>query len=523
MDSYIDYTTRDSSQNETFDAIYAQLAQTYLPLVNNCKPEDALLSSTRLGELLSRIALHHVNASDVIKLTRALNVEQLIPLDSGLARDYRGLAELMGFDMIDLETRFKRSHNPAHSLVEAYVHKTSRGATLNDLLKLIERLQRFDVIDDSIDDLVRMGARAALVQQHTSTPRIELTTSSSSSSSFSNSQLQQSQHRLALTSNNANSHVNERFDKLTIDDTARVDVIKYDAFVCYAPEDAQHAHALIGLLNGQFGKQLVTADDLLPGHFEHDALMQLIDTRCRKVIIVLTPNFSQSKECEFQTKYASEIGFKDQRPNIIPVLCEPCDFSTLPRMIQVMSKIDLTGDNTRHQWQLNKLLYALAPDGLARSHSPNAQEPAQSVQLQQNHHLVYNALQSDLHRNLAHDNAFAHADSVHAAPIVSQPLSVNASDSAIECVVAQTHSQSIDTSQAAHATHDTNHAHNNSSTLRWLQSVRRKMLGHKNTASDNSGGGGGSANNSSGMISPSTSSQAPLLGAADMQCAGDSR
>lgn len=323
----------------------------YLKLINNCDPDDPLLSATELGKRLAQIPLAHVNSSDLSPLNHALNLEQLVRTADGLARDYRGLAELMGFVSAEVETRFKRLYNPTKSLIDAYVNKNlsedqQNGLfTVNDLLKMIERLERFDIIDDFLPTLVRLASDAQLGQNRMMAIRaVSLLDGGNDSTVAVNA--------IALNGNN----LVKDLDRLTVDDTARLRTL-YDAFVCYAPEDGHHAEELMTLLR-EHDKKIATADDLLPGHFEHDAIVQLIDMRCRKVIIILTPNFLRSKECEFQSKFASEIAIQAGRPKIIPVLYEACDDGSLPYMIRVISKIDMTNRQAR-SWQLKKLLSSL--------------------------------------------------------------------------------------------------------------------------------------------------------------------
>lgn len=178
--------------------------------------------------------------------------------------------------------------------------------SLNDLLKNIEQIGRFDVIDDLIPFFVNLA----------------------------NGDIKFDENEL--------SRLNLSIDHLTIDDTPQ-HRIYYDAFVCYAPEDIQYAQELISIVkNNDERAKLATADVLLPGHFEHDALIRLIDERCKKVIIILTRNFISSKECEFQTKFANEVGIKAQYPKIIPILYEEVEEGLLPNMIQVLSKINMT-------------------------------------------------------------------------------------------------------------------------------------------------------------------------------------
>jgi len=319
----------------------------YLDFINDCDSTDPLLSETELGKHLETIPLDSVTLN-LEKFYQSLDRVQLIKTENGLARDFRGLGQLMGFTSIEIESRFANLYRPTYSLVESYINRNFMkdcSVTVKDLLNMLEQLERFDIIDDALPFLV------GVVQSNIN--------NRANSSPQSNGQLQNGGAALAL----CEPAVSGTFDsqpseKLTIDDV-NDHRIMYDAFVCFAIEDYSYAQELISLLE-EDGRRVATANDLLAVQYEHDALIKLIDRRCRKVLTVLTPNFLRSKECEFQTKFASEIAIKSggSSPKIVPILFEPCDDSQLPYMIRVISKIDMT-DRGAHRWQIKKLLRSL--------------------------------------------------------------------------------------------------------------------------------------------------------------------
>lgn len=317
----------------------------YLKRINNCEPDDPLLSKTRLGLRLQQIPLALLTHTHLSGLTQALNLQQLIPNSSGLSRDFRGIAELMEFSLVEVKTKFERSSSPTHTLIGAFITK-ERHANLNTLIKMIERIERFDLLDDVLPILIELagiefGQQPHLLDFGCQQPAIE------NDESRNNDQ--------TILARNGTPDLVSDLNPLTFDDDA-CSIIHYDAFICFAPEDHHYAQELSDSLVNR-GAKVATADDLRPGHFEHEALMRLIDVRCRKVIIILTPNFSKSKECEFQTKFASEVGFKTRVTKIIPVLYESLDDSTLPRMIQYSTKIDM--NSGQRQWQFERLIRAL--------------------------------------------------------------------------------------------------------------------------------------------------------------------
>lgn len=116
----------------------------------------------------------------------ALNYEQLIPTDDGLKRDYRGLSELL--KLPNKETRnLERSADPMLSILvylnglspstSSFANRSSSDhspafgtnglnnyitngqqivnqfATIELLVQALEKLDRFDVIDDLLDEM----------------------------------------------------------------------------------------------------------------------------------------------------------------------------------------------------------------------------------------------------------------------------------------------------------------------------------------------------------------------------------
>lgn len=70
--------------------------------------------------------------------------------------------------------------------------------------------------------------------------------------------------------------------------------------------------------------QVCTTSDLMAGAFEHDAIMQLIATRCARVITILTPNFFQSRANKFFVSFSQFIGIEMGMRKIIPCVFRPC-------------------------------------------------------------------------------------------------------------------------------------------------------------------------------------------------------
>lgn len=337
----------------------------YLKLINNCDEHAPLLSDTSLGQCLCFVPLRHVPPSDLIQTSQSLNVEQLIRTQDGLARDFRGLAELLGFSTTELEAHFKRSNNPTKCLLDSYIdmknlnQSTNGGNTspmfsVTDLIKLIEKLERFDVLDDLLPTLVRLANESQ--SNHIKGNRQQQQQALESNGKLK-TDLNESNSLISVHHHNHISSAGNNTHSQSVPATA---VQQFDAFVCYAPEDYDYAMGLINLLERN-NKRIITPDNLLAGQLKYNALVQMIAEECKRVILILTPNFLRSKDCDFQAKFAYEIAIQSaQFPKVIPILYEPIDENQLPCLLRVISKIDMTHRNAnQHQWQLRKVLGSL--------------------------------------------------------------------------------------------------------------------------------------------------------------------
>lgn len=79
--------------------------------------------------------------------------------------------------------------------------------------------------------------------------------------------------------------------------------------------------------------------DLLSGiEFEHDAIMQLIEKRCNRLIAVITPDFLRTPQNDFLLKFAQAESISKRRRMVIPCIYKPVD--ELPPQIKYCSKLN---------------------------------------------------------------------------------------------------------------------------------------------------------------------------------------
>lgn len=94
---------------------------------------------------LSEVPIRALSMCSRHQLSQYLNAEQLITTSDGLSRDYRGLAQLMGFTYA-VVNNILRTNDPFNSLLQMFQNRSE--ANVKYLLEMIEKIGRFDVIDD---------------------------------------------------------------------------------------------------------------------------------------------------------------------------------------------------------------------------------------------------------------------------------------------------------------------------------------------------------------------------------------
>jgi myeloid differentiation primary response protein MyD88 len=132
----------------------------------------------------------------------------------------------------------------------------------------------------------------------------------------------------------------------------------YDAYVCYADEDLDFVVDLTRLLEEDFGFKLFLRErDSEAGSLEYDSFTRVLNS-CRRMIIIVSPDFLVSKECEFQTRFATSLGYTLSSRLVVPVVVKKCPL--LPPSLQILSKIDCTSVNSLDKtWTRDKLVRSL--------------------------------------------------------------------------------------------------------------------------------------------------------------------
>lgn len=136
--------------------------------------------------------------------------------------------------------------------------------------------------------------------------------------------------------------------------------IWYDAYVCYADNDLEFVRQLAEYLESpNIGFRLFIRDrDLLVGNWVYDTFARLIETQCRRMIIILSPDFLLSPDCKFQSLFAAGLAIEKCSRILVPIVYKPCD--NIPSILRLMSKIDMTDRHKNNlEWNLGRLVMSI--------------------------------------------------------------------------------------------------------------------------------------------------------------------
>jgi len=84
------------------------------------------------------------------QLAKYMNNEQVLTSECGLARDFRGIAQQLSLDYTDI-VKLERMIDPFGTLLS---YQVANKLAIYELMRMIETVGRFDVLDDVVPGLV---------------------------------------------------------------------------------------------------------------------------------------------------------------------------------------------------------------------------------------------------------------------------------------------------------------------------------------------------------------------------------
>ncbi|GAB1598482.1 myeloid differentiation primary response protein MyD88-like [Argonauta hians] len=289
------------------------------------------------------------------QLSRHMNIKTEILSHSGLCPDFRGLAELIGFDYLDVK-QFEASPDPIAVLLDSWNSTFHMTATMGKLCNYLESLGRLDCLED---------CRQCF----------ELDMETYESRYVKEEPLQES--TVSQSKIKADDMSVKETDVITTDDVLTGSTTYYDAFICYAKNDLWFVQQMITKLESPpHNLKLCIVDrDVIPGSSKYTINAKLIEDRCKRIVAVLSSSFLKSKECDFQMKFAHSLSPGSRQKKLIPLIIEfshnypkilhqitPCDFTKVDMQVWAWKRLASAikapfdfSDYSSNDSELNKL------------------------------------------------------------------------------------------------------------------------------------------------------------------------
>ncbi|KAM4705385.1 myeloid differentiation primary response protein MyD88 [Rhinophrynus dorsalis] len=247
-----------------------------------------------------------------------------------VASDWTRLAEEMGYDYLEIKN-FSTYQNSTMQLLEDWQQKCFR-ATVGGLLEMLKKIERNDILTD-LAPLIEADCEKYLrKQKELSTPGpIQVGDVDSSGT-------------VGITiSDDPSGNVPELFD----------------AFICYCSKDIHFVQEMISRLEQtDYKLKLCVFDrDVLPGTCLWSITSELIEKRCRKMVVIISDDYLDSPECDFQTKFALSLGPGAREKRLIPVKYAPMK-RPFPSILRFITVCDYTNPCTKG-WFWERLAKAL--------------------------------------------------------------------------------------------------------------------------------------------------------------------
>ncbi|KAK1173974.1 myeloid differentiation primary response protein MyD88 [Acipenser oxyrinchus oxyrinchus] len=250
------------------------------------------------------------------------------------AADWTALAEAMGFEYLEIKN-YEQYQNPTKMILENW-QGTSTQATVGKLLEMLTAVERVDVISDLQgfieEDCRKYLKKKQLQEQPVQVPEVD-------------SCVPKTLEMNGITiADDPSGHMPELFD----------------AFICYCHRDIDFVHEMIRQLEQTECKlKLCVFDrDVLPGTCVWSITSELIEKRCKRMVVIISDDYLDSDACDFQTKFALSLCPGARSKRLIPVKYKPMK-KKFPSILRFLTLCDYTNPCTT-SWFWGRLAKALS-------------------------------------------------------------------------------------------------------------------------------------------------------------------
>ncbi|XP_012671584.1 myeloid differentiation primary response protein MyD88 [Clupea harengus] len=250
---------------------------------------------------------------------------------STVAADWTSIAEMMGFSYLEIKN-YETCHNPTLKILDDWQARCS-DANVGKLLSLIETADRSDIICD-IKPLIEEDCIKHLKKLQD--PPVQVPEIHSS------------------------IKTPEPYAMTMRDDPRGESPEMFDAFICYCQNDFDFVFEMIRQLEETDHKlKLCVFDrDVLPGTCVWTITSELIERRCRRMVVVISDDYLDSEACDFQTKFALSISPGARNKMLIPVIFKPMK-RPFPSILRFLTVCDYNRPCTQ-TWFWKRLAKALS-------------------------------------------------------------------------------------------------------------------------------------------------------------------
>lgn len=238
---------------------------------------------------------------------------------------------MMDFTYLEIKNFEKRDYPFEKVLTE---WETRPEATVANLLSILEKAERKDVISD-LKEIIDDDCRKYLERQLRKPLQVPVVDS-------------------------CGPRTQEREGITLYDDPQGLTPETFDAFICYCQSDFQFVHEMIKQLEQtERNLKLCVFDrDVLPGTCVWTITSELIEKRCKRMVVVISDDYLDSDACDFQTKFALSLCPGARTKRLIPVVYKSMK-KPFPSILRFLTICDYTRPCTQ-MWFWTRLAKALA-------------------------------------------------------------------------------------------------------------------------------------------------------------------
>ncbi|XP_033841636.1 myeloid differentiation primary response protein MyD88 [Periophthalmus magnuspinnatus] len=277
---------------------------------------------------LSKIPLIALNVKVRKKLGLYLNPKNTV------ASDWRTVAEEMGFSYLEI-TNYENCKNPTDEILKNWQAQNTE-ASVGKLLSVLTEVERTDVVEE-LRDLIDEDVKKYIeFMKKKDDPPVQVPEVDSC--------VPRTPERLGIT--------------LADDPDGAPEL--FDAFICYCQSDFNFVHDMIQELEHTAYKlKLCVFDrDVLPGSCVWTITSELIEKRCKRMVVVVSDKYLESDACDFQTKFALSLCPGARSKRLIPVIYKPMS-KPFPSILRFLTVCDYTRPCTQ-SWFWVRLAKALS-------------------------------------------------------------------------------------------------------------------------------------------------------------------